>query len=416
MTVHVSFLTALALAGVAFLVGEFIVRRVAVLRRFFLPEPLVGGLLFALGLLLLRLLGMNVVMPSQGYPVDWLVTLLTTNMGLHVTWGILKKESGLFVLFLTAGAVLYFVHLFIALPVALAVSPHPLAGAITLGPLAYVGAPFNLNPPNQVPVWFARLLVSAWPQYSLAQIKPMTQGEMMTGVVIGIFLTGVMARFLFKRAHSFPPRPDPDDRQVQTNLWTFTRREVALVVLIVGLAALSFIIQGAVLGHVSWMSKNYLPTIVIGYFLGITFRLLWQSTVPQSRREFPQGALTVLLLGPTMGLVLTYAVMVIPLYNLRLVQWYMPVVGLLFIAASVLVAWGLYPIFARLTDHYYAATIAALFLGITTAWGPISMSYLRRFTDEQGPIPVMPVILPLNAFFLFPWTVMLLSKLLLHVF
>lgn len=40
------------------------------------------------------------------------------------------------------------------------------------------------------------------------------------------------------------------------------------------------------------------------------------------------------------------------------------------------------------------------------------MSYLRRFTDEEGQPELVPAVLPLNAFFLFPWMAALLSMLL----
>ena len=42
-------------------------------------------------------------------------------------------------------------------------------------------------------------------------------------------------------------------------------------------------------------------------------------------------------------------------------------------------------------------------LAVTSGIGPVAMSYLRRFTDEEGPVPPMPVVLPLNAFFVFSW-------------
>ncbi len=39
------------------------------------------------------------------------------------------------------------------------------------------------------------------------------------------------------------------------------------------------------------------------------------------------------------------------------------------------------------------------------------MSFLRRTTDETGEVEPMPAILPLNAFYIFPWTAILLTRL-----
>ncbi|MDP9311534.1 MAG: hypothetical protein M3R24_11745 [Chloroflexota bacterium] len=55
-------------------------------------------------------------------------------------------------------------------------------------------------------------------------------------------------------------------------------------------------------------------------------------------------------------------------------------------------------------------------LAITTGWGPIGMGFLRRFTTTHGPVEPMPAIMPLNAFYLFPWLVILLTRLVLGLF
>lgn len=127
--------------------------------------------------------------------------------------------------------------------------------------------------------------------------------------------------------------------------------------------------------------------------------------------QFPEKALTILLLGPTMGIVLTYAIMSVPLHLLSRITLPMLAAGTLSVGASAVVAWALYPLFTRVAGRYYAVVIATAFLAVTTGWGPIAMSFLRRFTDQSGPVEPMPVILPLNAFFLFPWMAILLTRL-----
>ena len=39
------------------------------------------------------------------------------------------------------------------------------------------------------------------------------------------------------------------------------------------------------------------------------------------------------------------------------------------------------------------------------------MAYLRRFTHVRGEVEPMPAVMPLNAFYLFPWLVILLTRL-----
>lgn len=117
--ISLSFLSAIALAGMAYLLGELLVRYIPLLPRYYLPEPIVGGMCVALSLLLLRIAGVEVTMPISGRPVDFLVGLLTTQMGLHVSPTVLRKGVKLFPLFFSMGLVLYFVQLPLVSPVAI---------------------------------------------------------------------------------------------------------------------------------------------------------------------------------------------------------------------------------------------------------------------------------------------------------
>jgi hypothetical protein len=126
---------------------------------------------------------------------------------------------------------------------------------------------------------------------------------------------------------------------------------------------------------------------------------------------FPEAALTVLLVGPTMSFVLTYAIMSVPLHLIGSITPLMATAGLLAILTSVAFAWALFPLFARMAGAYYGAVIGTVMIAVTTGWGPVAMSFLRRSTDEKGEVEPMPAILPLNAFYIFPWMVIGLTKL-----
>jgi ESS family glutamate:Na+ symporter len=108
MTLELSFVS---LAGLAFLLGEAIIRHFAPLQRIHLPEPVLGGLLVAVGLLFLRAVDVRVEFPTSGRSVDFLVSLLTANMGLHITPSISRRGYRLFFLFLILGVLLFFVQL-----------------------------------------------------------------------------------------------------------------------------------------------------------------------------------------------------------------------------------------------------------------------------------------------------------------
>lgn len=402
-TISLPLYAAVALAGVGFVLGEAAVRHIPQLRDRYVPEPLVGGLAIAVLLVVIRALGWSIEVPDRGTSVDFLVALLTTNMGLHLTPRVVREGISAAGLFLAGGAALYFVQLLVVFPVA-SLDPAPLATAVLNGPLSFVGAPYNLNPPAQVPP-VAELLEARYPQ-----AEETAQAMMMLGVLIGPILAVFLGKHLFDRAGQRPPEPSAHVRKAPSvPISMFAGRQTHVIVLVLVIIAAAFGCQQLLLNWVPGMKQDHLPVIVLSYVLGGLVRLGY-GVVPGTGK-FPEKALTILLLGPTMGIVLTYAVMSVPLHLLSRVTLPMLAAGILSVGASAVVAWALYPLFARLAGRYYAVVIATAFLAVTTGWGPVAMSFLRRFTDQSGPVEPMPMILPLNAFFLFPWMAILLTRL-----
>lgn len=409
MTIELSFLSAVALAGMATFFGESVVHRSAWLQREYFPEPALGGLAFAFafGFLALHLFGVDVKLPLHGPPVDFLVALLTTNMGLHITPPLLRQEAKLFPVFLGAAAVLFLFQLGVVLPVAL-MNSGGLREALLAGPVSFVGAPFNLNPPAQIPP------IAEHFQSTVADPEHQAQGSMMLGVLAGFVIAGLAGKHMFEREEKQPPHPSPTQRQPSADVWTFASQQFAVVVLVLGIVAAAFGLQGWLLAHIPWLKDDYLPIIVIAYLGGAAFRLAFEAIL--GAELFPEQALGVVLLGPTMGIVLSYALMSIPLALIGNLGVMEIAAAVLAVGTSLLAARVALSIFAKLTDRYYAAAIATAFLAVTTGWGPLAMSYLRRFTTAKGPVPVMPVVLPLNAFFVFPWMVILLTRFVLAMF
>ncbi len=400
------FYAAVALAGAAFVAVDLADRRFPWIRRA-LPLPITAGLLAALGLLIPRSFGCPVRIPHEGVQVDFLIALLTTNMGLHLTPKVVRKGLPIFGLFLLAGFCLYWLQLLAVLPLALFTS-HPLETAIITGPLAYVGAPYNLNPPAQVPP-VADLLRPAYPDPETT-----AQGMMVIGILLGSLLASWCGSRLFQRAGQKPPRPPAQHQQTpDVALSAFGQRETHVLALVLILIALAFGIQQILLATVPGLKSDHLPVIVTSYLLGGLTRFSVEEAMGADR--FPEAALTTLLLGPTMSFVLTYAIMSVPLHKIASITPLMGLAGVLAILTSAAFGWLLFPVFARAAGRYYGAVVATVLIAVTTGWGPVAMAFLRRSTDEQGEIEPMPAILPLNAFYFFPWVVILTTEVVFNV-
>ena len=342
---RLDFLTSVAIAGVAFLVGGTLVRRVGALQRWNIPAPIVGGLLAAALLALPALFGVRVEVPDSGPPVQFLAGLLTTNMGLHVTTKVLRHGSRLFLLFVAAGVVLYAVQFVVVLPVAL-LAGQPVEYAMVIGPLAFVGVPF---PPSQTePI--AGLFTTAVPDFAT-----ISRAARMVGVLIAAVLPGLLSVSLFKRAGEKPPRPSASDRQATIGLWRFSNEESALVILVLSVVALAFPVQRLLLDLFPMLTPSYVPVFVLCYLMGVGFRLIYDA---MPLPAFPQKPLTVLLLGPTMALVLTYVAMTLPTHYLGDVTLPILIGALLAVAATAVVARLSFAVFSRFTHRYYSAVIS----------------------------------------------------------
>lgn len=402
MIITVPFLAAVALAGVGALIAQLILKRFPVLVPY-LPQPLIGGLLLAVIFWGLQAFHIQVQLPVKGDSVDFLVALLTTNMGLHVTGQVFRRGLPIFFLFLGFGVLLFFLQVLVNLPVA-APSPHLLPSALVSGPLSFVGAPFNLNPPDQVGP-----IAALFPLFP--NLETTAQGIMMIGVLSAIGFSGLLGRYLLHKIDTPPPQASFDESRRKIFLTRFSDQLTALLVLTLTLIALSFFFQQLLLQYFSFLQKDHVPVIVISYLLGASVRLLYPHL--SFRPSFPEQALTVLLIGPTMNLVLTYAVMSIPLHLITHLTLYQLIGGLLSVGASLVVSLLFFPVLRRVIHPYYAVVIATAFFALCTGWGPVAMSHLRRFVHSEGDVEPMPFIMPLNAFYLFPWMVILLIKLLL---
>jgi ESS family glutamate:Na+ symporter len=365
--VDLDFLTSVAIAGLAFVAGTAIVHRVELLRRWFIPVPVIGGLLAAALLAAPAAFDVRVEVPDSGRPVQFLAALLTTNMGLHITTKVLKHGWRLFLLFVAFGAVLFVAQLLVVLPVA-AFTPDLLRYALLIGPLAFVGVPF---PPEQTqPI--ADLLATGVPNF-----ETVSRAARMVGILVAAFLPGLFATWMFRRAGEQPPRPSPSSREATIRVWSFANAEAALLALIFAIIAVSFPLQDLLLRTFPALRPSFIPILVLTYLLGAVFRLAYDA-LPLP--PFPQKPLTVLLLGPTMGFVLTYIAMTLPTHYLADVTVPILVGALLTVAVTAGVAWLAYSVFRRFTHRYFAAVICVTLLAVTAGIGPIAMSYLRSPT------------------------------------
>lgn len=128
----------LAYAAVVLFVGLFLKRKIAIIDRLNIPAPVVGGLLAAVLLLLLRQSVASFQFDNTLRPI--LEIAFFTTIGMNASLGLLKKGGVQVVLFLAMSTVLCFVQNFLGIAIASLFGVNVLVG-VMVGSVTLVGGP-----------------------------------------------------------------------------------------------------------------------------------------------------------------------------------------------------------------------------------------------------------------------------------
>ena len=128
----------LALAALVLLVGLYLKRRIGILDRLNLPAPVVGGLLAAVLLLVLRQGVATFQFDATLQPI--LMIAFFTTIGMNASLPLLKKGGIQVFIFLAMSTFLCFVQNFLGMGIAAAFGVNPLVGVVA-GSVTLVGGP-----------------------------------------------------------------------------------------------------------------------------------------------------------------------------------------------------------------------------------------------------------------------------------
>lgn len=128
----------LALAALVLLVGLYLKRRIGILDRLNLPAPVVGGLLAAVLLLVLRQRVATFQFDATLQPI--LMIAFFTTIGMNASLPLLKKGGIQVFIFLAMSTFLCFLQNFLGMGIAAAFGVNPLVGVVA-GSVTLVGGP-----------------------------------------------------------------------------------------------------------------------------------------------------------------------------------------------------------------------------------------------------------------------------------
>ncbi|WP_395600096.1 sodium/glutamate symporter [Pseudomonas sp. B19125] len=380
---QLDFYSTLVAASLVLLLGRWLVARIGFLRAYSIPEPVVGGLLVAALLLLLRALTDIEVRFDASLQAPLMLAFFAT-IGLNADFASLKKGGRILGIFLLVVTALLVVQNAMGIALAKALGLDPLmgllAGSVTLsgghGTGAAWGAVFS-------------------EKYGVASASELAIASATFGLVLGGLIGGPVARLLIKRVQvpgvelAQPPQPKGFEQPNQERMITAFSFIETLALLAISLQVGTFL-YGFIKG-----TAFELPTFVCVLFVGVVLRnglsaLGWHQVF---ERE-------VSLLGNvSLSLFLAIALMSLKLWDLAALA--LPIVILLAAQALLMALFAIFVTFRVMGRNYDAAVLAAGHCGFGLGATPTAIANMQAVTQRFGPSPIAFLVVPMvGAFFI----------------
>lgn len=381
---HVQPFLAVTTGIVVLFVGKALNQRLALLREYNIPEPVTGGLLFAIGLLVAQL--------ATGWQVDFeltardvLLVYFFTTIGINARLGDLRAGGRPLVLLLGATVV------FMLLQNAVGIGAAALLGfPSSWGLLA--GSPSLLGGHGTVIAWapvFAE-------RFGIAQAMEIGVLCATAGLVLASLAGGPLAHFLVRR-HRLSGQADAapdvgvtyDARRHDIDYFSFLHALLAIHV-------------SAILGALAHGGLQRLgikmPLFVTCLLAGILLTNLLPRVAPKVPWPSRSNALA-LIAEVSLGVFLAMSLMSMKLFALAELAG--PIALLLALQLSVALAFAAFVVFPLLRRNYDAAVISAGFMGFGLGATPTAMANMTAVTQRHGPSHMAFLVVPLvGAFFI----------------
>ena len=381
--IQLDFYGTLVAASLVLLLGRGLVTRVGFLRAYNIPEPVAGGLLVALVLLILRLLDMEVRFDTS-LQTPLMLTFFAT-IGLSADFASLKKGGRVVGIFLLAVTGLLVVQNAMGIGLATALGLDPLMGLLT-GSVTLAGGH------GTGAAWGATFSE----KYGLASASELAMASATFGLVLGGLIGGPVARLLIKRTHvpgcNGQEKPRVPKGFEQPN----KERSITPFSFIETLALIAVsLLAGNLLNGMLRETAFELPTFVCVLFVGVILRngLSAFGLYQVFERE-------VSVLGNvSLSLFLAIALMSLKLWDLAALA--LPIFIILAAQTLVMALFAIFVTFRMMGSNYDAAVLAAGHCGFGLGATPTAIANMQAVTQRYGPSQIAFLVVPMvGAFFI----------------
>jgi ESS family glutamate:Na+ symporter len=381
----------LAAGALALFVGFQLVDRVPFLRRYNIPAPVVGGLIVAILVLMLR--QQNVATISFDTTLQTpLMNAFFTAIGFSASLSLLRAGSGQALVFLFLAAFLAVVQSLIGIFSAVLFDQSPLLGVL-IGPAALAGGP-------------ATALAFA-PQFAAAGVpsaETVAIAAAMSGIVLGGLVGGPIATRLLERnalrassAVASSEKSDQRDHAMAEATISSAGDEEgsarqslkALTVILIAMGIGSWL--SGVMKDAGLTLPGYVGAMIVGAMIRNVDDFSGRIGIPHD--------ITDRIGTVSLTLFLAVALMNVKLWELTAVAWPLLVNLALQVVVIALFCWAV--VFRAMGRDYDAAVMSGGFTGFMLGTTANAMAVMRTIVEKFGPAPRAFLIAPIvGAFFI----------------
>jgi ESS family glutamate:Na+ symporter len=387
----------LAVAALVLVIGRGTIARIAFLRKYAIPHPVVGGLIASIAIAVLYGSGVEIVFDASMQAGLMLAFFATIGLGADAR--LLAKGGNALVVFTLCVVGMLFMENVIGIGAARAMGVDPLigliAGSVTMAGGHGTGAAWGLR--------FAEVFgVAEAPSVGLATA---TFGLVIGGIIGGPVATRLIRRLQARGAPLGVPteRAMPHDAAEASGPFTADRLTVTIA-LIAASAALGTALTAWTENHVFTLPA-FVWTLLVGALL--------RNALAAGRIHVVDGQALAFAGAVALSLFLAMALMSLRLWQLASLA--VPMIVILVLQAVAVAAYTSVITFRAMGSNYEAAVLAAGQCGFGLGATPTAIANLQALCARYGAAPQALLLVPVVGAFLIDIANALVISLFVHV-
>ncbi|MFJ7919179.1 sodium/glutamate symporter [Lysinibacillus fusiformis] len=376
--IEINQITTVFLAVALFALGGFLINKIGFLKRFCIPAPVVGGLLFAALATILKTTGTLEISLDTSLQSLFMITFFTT-IGLGASFKLVRLGGKLLIIYWLACGFLALMQNVIGVSLASLMGIHPLIGMMA-GAVSMEGG-------HGAAAAFGQTLED------LGISSAMTIGAAAAtcGLVAGGLIGGPIVKYLVGKYNLTPDEQEAEEIEYENKHEQITSDSFFTQVLLITFC----MAVGTYVGTLFSEATGFvLPGYVGAMFVAVLVRNIMDKFKPEAI-----NMKSISLIGDvTLGVFLSMALMSIKLWEIA--DLALPLFIIVFAQVFFIVVFSTFVLFKLLGKNYDAAVMVAGFAGHGLGATPNAMANMSAVVQRFGPSKKAFLVVPIVGAFL----------------